>query len=164
MADRRSFLGTLLVVTCGARLRAPFDRLQDSLPMLTRRAGGTGAVTPEQFGAVGDGQTDDTHALQSALDAAGTSGDTVTLRGVTYRTTTTLTVPAPVRITGVAGSVILKDHGKVGLFITPAAATTGAVATATATTVKLSGDPAPDGRFAGHWIEIAGDNPQHRLV
>jgi len=44
-------------------------------------------VTPEQFGAVGDGLTDDTATIQAAFDAAAKSGGTVRFQKHTYKVT-----------------------------------------------------------------------------
>lgn len=42
------------------------------------------SITPEMFGAVGDGITDDTAAVQEAIDTARTTGQTVYFNGKTY--------------------------------------------------------------------------------
>jgi hypothetical protein len=48
-------------------------------------------VTPEEYGAIGDGINDDTLALQKAMDSLGESGGTVYLKsGNTYRITDTI--------------------------------------------------------------------------
>ncbi len=59
-----------------------------------------GTVTVESFGAVGDGVTDDTTAIQNALNAAAASSGSVTMSGKTY-IVTTLSVPLNVRFAGV---------------------------------------------------------------
>ena len=74
-------------------------------------------VTAAPFHAAGDGQTDDTGALQAALDAAGAAGGgTVYLPAAMYRLDGHLRVPAGVELRGVhdvptytfvAGSVLL---------------------------------------------------------
>lgn len=59
-------------------------------------------VTPEQFGAVGDGTTDDTVALQSALDKAVAENKQLLLKGGTvYRTVATLRSAVPTSSTDV---------------------------------------------------------------
>jgi hypothetical protein len=60
-----------------------------------------GNARPEWFGAVGDGVTDDTSALNSAL-AALTSGNLVLRKGTTYVTSATLIITTP--NTGVEGA------------------------------------------------------------
>ena len=62
-------------------------------------------VTPQMFGAIGDGEADDTEALQKALD----SGNSVMLATGTYRITDTLTVPYGCTITGDKNSIILPE-------------------------------------------------------
>lgn len=51
------------------------------------------AITPEQFGAIGDGSTDDTTAIQAALSASATQNKPVALgSGKTYAISNTLTI------------------------------------------------------------------------
>lgn len=54
-------------------------------------------ITPEMFGAKGDGVTDDTAALQAAFDAAVSSRKTLYSFGVTYYVTDTIHVNSPIR-------------------------------------------------------------------
>lgn len=71
-------------------------------------------VKSPTYGAVGDGATNDTAAIQAALDAASAAGGGLVFfpRG-TYRTTATLTVPATVSLLGQgpAASIIQLDVG-----------------------------------------------------
>lgn len=55
---------------------------------------------PETYGAVGDGTTDDTTALQDCIDAAVATAGTVKLSPVTYKITTALSVTGSVAIEG----------------------------------------------------------------
>lgn len=58
-------------------------------------------LDPHQFGAVGDGSTDDTDAIQDALDAANTlKGAGVILRPLNYKIAGQLIVPARVTLQG----------------------------------------------------------------
>ena len=62
-------------------------------------------VTPEMFGAVGDDKTDDTIALQNALD----SGCPVILPPKTYLTTSTLTISGMTCILDMGSTIDYKD-------------------------------------------------------
>ncbi len=57
---------------------------------------------PEDFGAVRNGTTDDTAALQAAITSLAGSGGTVQLSTGTYKTTAPLTVPSYVNIEGIS--------------------------------------------------------------
>jgi Pectate lyase superfamily protein len=68
-----------------------------------------GVVTPEQFGAVGDGVTDDTTALQEALDAAAVSDGRVVLGAErTYLLDRSLVLPTGAHLTGQGPSSVLR--------------------------------------------------------
>lgn len=62
-------------------------------------------VTPEQFGAVGDGQTDDAPAINAALE----SGKPVKLGDKTYLTKSSIFVPSNSELYGSSNSKILND-------------------------------------------------------
>jgi len=78
-----------------------------------------GALGVRDFGAVGDGVTDDTAAFQSALDAAGANGRPVYVPAGSYLFAGHLTVPSGVTLTGTwqgppsqtTGSVLLATEG-----------------------------------------------------
>ena len=57
-------------------------------------------VSAMDFGAVGDGATDDTAALQAAINSFSGTGGTVYLPKGTYKTTSALTIPSYVQIIG----------------------------------------------------------------
>lgn len=68
--------------------------------------GGGQSITPEQFGAVGDGTTDDTAAMRAAMDAAIASGQTLELRmGATYLLSTWTEYEAAGRLRIIGGAI-----------------------------------------------------------
>ena len=72
--------------------------------------GGADGITPEQYGAVGDGAHDDAAALQAAADAAAAQGKALILGcGKTYRIKTVWNIPGGSRIDG-SDAVILTDE------------------------------------------------------
>lgn len=87
-----------------------------------------GYITPQDYGAVGNGTTDDTAALQSALTAAGTSG-TLYIPAATYAISSALTVPS---------SVVVRGAGVNSTIIKQTSTTANALTAATATAVKIS--------------------------
>jgi hypothetical protein len=70
----------------------------------------TSGVSARQHGAKGDGKTDDTKALQAALDAAETHGPICYLPAGHYRLDGALTVPAGVALCGASGGVPHSEH------------------------------------------------------
>lgn len=62
-----------------------------------------GYITPQDYGAVGNGTTDDTAAFNSALTAAGTSGTQVYVPAATYLITAPLNVPSNVAFESMQG-------------------------------------------------------------
>lgn len=71
------------------------------------------AITPEDFGAVGDGVTDDYTALQAWLTYLGTVTGSGTLPSKTYLCGTTLDVPDGVSIVGQGVGSIIKATGAI---------------------------------------------------
>ena len=71
-------------------LQSGTGAVAETLQTATRRA-----MYPEQYGAVGDGSTNDATAMQNAITAAAAANAVLTLRpGKNYRCTTGLTIPA----------------------------------------------------------------------
>jgi len=67
---------------------------------------GTGVINVKSYGATGDGVTDDTTAIQAALDSGGKD---IFLPEGTYKITATLTVPKDVNIKGAGISATVID-------------------------------------------------------
>ena len=84
--------------------------------------GGAGVWRVEDFGAKGDGVTDDTAAIQKALDEAGKTGGEVKLAPAKYLVSGSLKIPVGVALTGSAraplyiepliGTVVLATGGR----------------------------------------------------
>lgn len=73
-------------------------------PAALARLGGLGGFSPQQYGAVGDGVTDDTSAIQGAVDAASAAGGgVVALSSGTFLVSAPIVLPSAVRLIG-AGS------------------------------------------------------------
>jgi len=71
-------------------------------------------VSPEDFGAVGDGVTDDTVALQNAVNGAANNG--LVLSG-TYLISATITLPSDIEILGTATGRVLSQTPDISLFL-----------------------------------------------
>src|ERR1017187_2370074 len=70
----------------------------------------TSGVNARHHGAKGDGKTDDTKALQTALDAAQTKGPICYVPAGLYRLDGALTVPPGVTLCGASGGVPHSEH------------------------------------------------------
>jgi hypothetical protein len=66
---------------------------------------GRDRIDARNFGAKGDGRTDDTAALQTALDAARAQGPVCYLPAARYRVNGSLTIPAGTTLCGASGGV-----------------------------------------------------------
>lgn len=76
------------------------ENLQNEQTTLSNRMATFGFVTPEMFGAVGDGSTDDTEAIQNAIN----SGKSVLMWGKTYCISRKLLLPYSFNIRGLSKS------------------------------------------------------------
>src|SRR5208283_5812604 len=70
----------------------------------------TSRVNAREHGAKGDGNTDDSKALQAALDAAQTKGPICYVPAGLYRLDGSVTVPAGVTLCGASGGVPHSEH------------------------------------------------------
>jgi len=80
------------------------------------------AYSPRNYDAAGDDIADDTTELQACITAAASAGVAVDLRGLTYKTTDTLTVPAgstirngAIRCTGTTKAILVVSGSNVTL-------------------------------------------------
>lgn len=85
-------------------------------------AGTKAVISAFDFDAVGDGTSDDTTALQNAINAAQSTGRPLFIPVGTYKTTTGLIVTAPIYIFGAGPykSIIRPTSGTNGINISPA--------------------------------------------
>ena len=102
--SRRHFVARFLT-GAGMLGLASVANAQPSTPILTNNV-----VNVREFGAVGDGKTDDTTAIQSALHQAATTTPVCFLPHGQYRVNGSLTVPAGVTLCGVSGGVPHSEH------------------------------------------------------
>ncbi len=102
--SRRDFVGRSLagIGMIGATTAA---LAQTAAPIMTNNV-----VNAREFGAVGDGKTDDTAAIQSALDRAAASSPICFLPPGKYRINGSLIVPAGVTLCGASGGVPHSEH------------------------------------------------------
>lgn len=73
----------LSINTIIATLKRNIERIE-KLNEVTTPESSTGPLTPRQFGAAGDGETDDTDALQNAINYCAVSGEILYLDGLAY--------------------------------------------------------------------------------
>jgi hypothetical protein len=101
--SRRNFLTRSLT---GAGLLATLPALaQPSAPIITNNV-----INVRDFGATGDGKSDDTAKIQAALDRAANSTPVCLLPPGKYRINASLTVPAGVTLCGISGGVPHSEH------------------------------------------------------
>lgn len=89
------------------------------------QAGGSGdanvaiVVTPEQYGAVGDGKTDDTDAIKNAIQAVADSGGGIVLMRKEYLVTSTITLALNVILEGISkfASIIMKAQESSAVYV-----------------------------------------------
>jgi len=118
MTDRRTWLeswGSWAALGLVALRRTSVPAMPDP---------GSGWYNVKDYGAKGDGRTDDTAALQQAISAVGASGQGLFFPGGTYRTTSPLTCSsAGLKLIGLGylASTIEKQHPGDGLVVTKGA-------------------------------------------
>ena len=103
---------TLSVLTSTNRRRAIYAVAALSLALLISLAALASPASAASFsvttyGAKGDGVTNDATAIQSAINAAATSGGTVTFPAGTFRIGSTIRPKSNVTLSGVAGQTVL---------------------------------------------------------
>ena len=108
---RRSFveqsaLAAGLLGAAGLAQRASYGAESPEVPAAALASG----VNARQQGVKGDGKTDDTKALQAALDAAQTKGPICYVPAGLYRLDGPVTVPAGVTLCGASGGVPHSEH------------------------------------------------------
>lgn len=138
------------------------------------RHGGAGTVpelpftliTPQKFGAAGNGASDDTTAFQQAIDAAATSGDFVFVPRGTYKITSALAGKSNVTIVGVGAASRIEQHGTGGkaVFLTQGSRNTSQANTLAsnaspgATTLTLTAGKGAN-FSADDWAFLRSDDP-----
>ena len=100
-------LGATLCVTAAASRGREKAAVEAQMPLYTLA---TEAVNAKECGAVGDGQADDTQALQAALNAAEKKGPVCYLPAGQYRINGSLVVPPGVTLCGASGGVPHSEH------------------------------------------------------
>lgn len=96
------------------------DATQVALDSVAETVEGLGFVSVHKYGAIGDGSTDDTAAIQETINNA--NGRTVIFKALNYKVTGTVTAPDGVRIEGngavIDGSAIEAVDGDILLEVT----------------------------------------------
>lgn len=96
MSKQTILLGAAPNDGAGDAARIGGDKINDNFTELYGRN-----IYPEDYGAVGDGTTDDTTSIQAAINAAVTAQGSVMLRAVTYKITAALSITGACSILGV---------------------------------------------------------------
>ena len=85
----------------------------------TKESNSTVIITPEQYGAVGDGKTDDTDAIKNAIQAVADSGGGIVLMRKEYLVTSTITLALNVILEGISkfASIIMKAQEASAVYV-----------------------------------------------
>lgn len=88
------------------------DAINENVSTISGLTSKIGWVTPQEYGAVADGITDDTQAIQDAIDDSVTKGLAVFLPEGTYLVTNTINIPPNAQIFGCAYTHQYANAGK----------------------------------------------------
>lgn len=75
-----------------------------------------GSLTPEMYGAAGDGSTDDATALNALMTAASSAGVSVVFHAKTYIVGSTVTIPSGLTIHGSGANSIIRTSANIPIF------------------------------------------------
>lgn len=109
--ERRDFIGKMPAIALGLSTISP------ATPAATATSSGASAyVTVKDFGALGDGVTDDTAAIQAAINAS--TGRSLFFPDGTYRISSALVISLPIEIfgTGTRSATIFQSLSSTGVF------------------------------------------------
>lgn len=106
-------LSVVLVNLSDQGIKIPDDRIPEGAVI------DDGSISVHDFGAVGDGVTDDTSAIQRAMDVASQNDLVLKFRDVftTYRCTRTITVPGNLVIDGNGATLFMEPQDEVTTFL-----------------------------------------------
>ena len=110
--------GNILNGTSGQILQTNGDGTTKWVDVSTEESNSI-VITPEQYGAVGDGKTDDTDAIKNAIRAVADSGGGIVLMRKEYLVTSTITLALNVILEGVSkfASIVMKAQEASAVYV-----------------------------------------------